>query len=210
MMAYLIKPYRDCISACYDSKGNLYEIPNYCINPPYKYIESSFDQSFEEKEINLRIRHNMTEYKLKQMTSSKIADIKSILTKNISNKGDIIAIRLFYNGKELRDTKNLSKVQNNAIIQMMVNKSSAASSVKQIPKIEKIEEEKKSKNDLDDLGYDSNFKLSQFEMMQSQLNSENKVYLKQIITKREDKKSIDKLEENETKRESNKLEAIHN
>ena len=31
------------LSAVYDIKGNLYEIPNYCINPPYKFIESSFE-----------------------------------------------------------------------------------------------------------------------------------------------------------------------
>ena len=33
-----IIPYKNCINIVYDSKGFLYEIPNYCINDPLKYI----------------------------------------------------------------------------------------------------------------------------------------------------------------------------
>lgn len=43
----LLRPLKDCINVVYDSKGYLYEIPNYCINDPYKY------EIDEEKKTNL-------------------------------------------------------------------------------------------------------------------------------------------------------------
>ena len=30
-------PYNQCINKTYEVSGALYEIPNYCINEPYKY-----------------------------------------------------------------------------------------------------------------------------------------------------------------------------
>ena len=35
--AYGLVPYNMCINITYDTSGALYEIPNYCINDPYKY-----------------------------------------------------------------------------------------------------------------------------------------------------------------------------
>jgi hypothetical protein len=29
--------YKDCINVTYDTRGNIYEIPNYCINDPSIY-----------------------------------------------------------------------------------------------------------------------------------------------------------------------------
>lgn len=37
MQDTMLRPFRNCINIVYDSKGILYEIPNYCINDPYKY-----------------------------------------------------------------------------------------------------------------------------------------------------------------------------
>ena len=41
-----IIPYKNCINIVYDSKGALYEIPNYCINQPsqYKIDEIEYDK----------------------------------------------------------------------------------------------------------------------------------------------------------------------
>lgn len=105
----------------YDSKGNLYEIPNYCINPPYKFIESSFDKSFEDKPIDLRIRCNMTEYKLKVNTNLCIKQLKEIILKNLKEK-EIEKVRIFHGGKELKDKNNLHRFDNNAIFQMITVK----------------------------------------------------------------------------------------
>ena len=33
----MLRPLKDCINIIYDSKGMLYEIPNYCINDPFKF-----------------------------------------------------------------------------------------------------------------------------------------------------------------------------
>ncbi len=32
-----VKLHKDCISVVFDSKGDSYEVPNYCINLPHKY-----------------------------------------------------------------------------------------------------------------------------------------------------------------------------
>ena len=37
-----IRLYENCINVVYDSRGLIYEIPNYCINDPYKF-ELEFD-----------------------------------------------------------------------------------------------------------------------------------------------------------------------
>lgn len=113
--------YKDNISAVFDSKGNLYEVPNYCINLPYKYIESSFEQSFEDKPIDIRIRHDSVEYKIQITTNKKVSDLKAGLIANISkNIKNIEKIRLFYKGKELKDKKYLNKIDSNSILQMAI------------------------------------------------------------------------------------------
>lgn len=102
-----IKLYRNCINVCYDSKGHLYEIPNYCINPPYKFIESSFDQSFESKKINLKVRFGLKELELEVMDSLTILEVKEKINDRISKDGEIVPIRLFFRGKELKDKHSL-------------------------------------------------------------------------------------------------------
>ena len=51
-----IRPYENCINVVYDNKGLIYEIPNYCINEPYKF-ELEFQQALKssEKEILLNV-----------------------------------------------------------------------------------------------------------------------------------------------------------
>lgn len=113
--------YKDNLSAVFDSKGNLYEVPNYCINPPYKYLESSFEQSFEDKPIDIRIRYDSTEYKIHITSNKKVSELKEGLIANISKTiKNIEKIRLFYKGKELKDKKSLNKIDNNGILQMAV------------------------------------------------------------------------------------------
>ena len=33
-----VKLYKGCLNVVFDSKGDSYEVPNYCINMPHKYI----------------------------------------------------------------------------------------------------------------------------------------------------------------------------
>lgn len=116
-----LKLFKENISAVFDSKGNLYEIPNYCINEPYKFIESSFDEkSIEEKNIEVIIRHGTDDYKIHIPNTIKVMNLKQALIKKIKNKGSIKSIRLFYLGKELKDNKKMNKVKNNCIIQALL------------------------------------------------------------------------------------------
>lgn len=135
--------FKDNISAIYDSKGNLYEIPNYCINEPYKFMESSFDEkSVEEKSIIVIIRHGVDDYKINIPNTIKVFNLKQALIKKIKNKGSIKSIRLFYLGKELRDNKKMTKVKNNCIIQALL----IFHSFEEKEKDEENQKEKKDEN----------------------------------------------------------------
>jgi len=56
-----IKVYKNCISVVFDAKGDSYELPNYCINMPYKYVlkdnftkkKSSQEQLLKVKQLHL-------------------------------------------------------------------------------------------------------------------------------------------------------------
>ena len=121
-----IIPYRNCINIVYDSKGALYEIPNYCINQPsqYKIEEIEYDKNKPKEEvINVIIRYYNNQFKFKisnwkniiQLTENiiKIKDYKNV---NIEN------IRLFFGGKELNDIQELwfYNIVNKSIIQMLI------------------------------------------------------------------------------------------
>jgi len=51
MQDTLIRPLKSCINVVYDSKGILYEIPNYCINDPYKYEIEDYESDPNSKNI---------------------------------------------------------------------------------------------------------------------------------------------------------------
>ena len=53
-----IKLYESCINVVYDSRGTIYEIPNYCINEPYRYELEFEEKKTQEKEkvINVKIK----------------------------------------------------------------------------------------------------------------------------------------------------------
>ena len=55
--AYGLIPYNNCINITYDASGALYEIPNYCINEPYKYeiVENKKEKPKEEK-VSFRLK----------------------------------------------------------------------------------------------------------------------------------------------------------
>ena len=63
MQDTMVRPLQNCINIVYDSKGILYEIPNYCINEPYKYeLEGDDEKNKSEKineiELNVKIYFN--------------------------------------------------------------------------------------------------------------------------------------------------------
>ena len=104
--AYNLIPYKDCINITYDSLGALYEIPNYCINDPYKYeiIEEEKEKPKEEK-VKFHLRKGTKQIKI---TCSNYSNVEKVKAK-VANKVGVgeEKIRLFFYGKELKNNYEL-------------------------------------------------------------------------------------------------------
>ena len=121
-----IIPYKNCINIVYDSKGFLYEIPNYCINFPSRYeievIENDKKKPKEEK-ININIRNFRNEIKILISNWKSVLDLKNEIIKINQYKNiNIERIKLFFGGKELNKDKELwfYNFINKSICQMLI------------------------------------------------------------------------------------------
>lgn len=99
--AYGLVPYNNCLNIIYDTSGFLYEIPNYCINDPYKYeiVENEKERPKEEKiTFKLKGTHKTkitcTNYETVQKIKAKIGKKYNV---------EIDKIRLFFYGKEMKN-----------------------------------------------------------------------------------------------------------
>ena len=121
-----IIPYKDSINVVYDSKGALYEIPNYCINDPSQYNIPEIEYTKEkpnEEEIVFKIRFFNHQFDIKLSNMKTIAEIKDLIIKEEKYKDmEISRVRLFFGGKELHDDKEIwfYDIQNDSIVQMLV------------------------------------------------------------------------------------------
>ena len=120
--AYNLVPYLDCINITFDSLGGLYEIPNYCINDPYKYdiIEEKKEKPIEEK-ISFYVRKVIDNIKISTSNYTSVEKIKEQLTKKYNVEID--KIRLFFYGKELKNNFELwnYNVSNDCVIVVMIS-----------------------------------------------------------------------------------------
>ena len=120
--AYNLVPYLDCINITFDSLGGLYEIPNYCINDPYKYdiIEEKKEKPIEEK-ISFYVRKVIDNIKISTSNYTSVEKIKEQLTKKYNV--EIGKIRLFFYGKELKNNFELwnYNVSNDCVIVVMIS-----------------------------------------------------------------------------------------
>lgn len=121
-----IVTYKGCINVTYDSKGYLYEIPNYCINDPVRYENIEEEKSKDipkEENIEVKIRCFVDEGKIKIKNHESIEKLKDIISKHKTfiNKFKCDSIRLFFGGKELQNEKPLYfyNIENKSIIQML-------------------------------------------------------------------------------------------
>ena len=104
--AYDLIPLNNCINITYDSLGGLYEIPNYCINEPYKYeIVEDKKERPSEKKITFHLRKGIHQTKIKCSNYSKIEKIKDKIAKR--KNIDINKVRLFFYGKEMKNNFEL-------------------------------------------------------------------------------------------------------
>ena len=120
--AYNLVPYLDCINITFDSLGGLYEIPNYCINDPYKYdiIEEKKEKPIEEK-ISFYVRKVIDNIKISTSNYTSVEKIKEQLTKKYNVEID--KIRLFFYGKELKNNFELwnYNISNDCVVVVMIN-----------------------------------------------------------------------------------------
>ena len=120
-----IVTYKGCINVTYDSKGFLYEIPNYCINDPVKFekIEEENKQMPNKEDLEIKIRCFSDEGKIKINNYENVEKLKEIISecKNFKNSYKMDNIRLFFGGKELQNQKELwfYNIENKSILQML-------------------------------------------------------------------------------------------
>ena len=123
-----IIPYNNCINITYDNKGALYEIPNYCINLPFKYNDDNNHKKNKPKEDNIIIiiRYFINEDKIKISNWKLVSDLKNELLKfkRYKNIDNVKNFRIFFGGKELSDDKELwyYNFLNGSICQLLLKK----------------------------------------------------------------------------------------
>jgi hypothetical protein len=121
-----IKTLDGCINQCVDAYGNIYKVPNFCINDPYFELEllPKDNSHNEEIEITLFDIINQKNIKLKVNESEKGCDIiKKYAEKNNIDLNDNV-IRLLFGGGIIKDDDTLyqHKVKNGFSIQICVSK----------------------------------------------------------------------------------------
>ena len=129
-----LKPIKGCINELRDHKGNIYKIPNYCINDPYfeKIIENDIgDKSNlrEGKIIKIKLfdfysKDNKT-YEIDVDDNLTGGELKSIFIKSTNlnlNEGMLNSVRLFFGGGEILDNHQLYKhnVKNGYTVLVMI------------------------------------------------------------------------------------------
>ena len=120
--AYGLIPYNGCINITYDTSGALYEIPNYCINEPYKYeiIENEKVRPKEEKVMfHLKGAHKT---KITCSNYETVEKVKQKLGKKYNTTID--KIRLFFYGKEMKNDFELwnYNVSQDCVVILMISK----------------------------------------------------------------------------------------
>ena len=120
--AYGLVPYNNCINITYDTSGFLYEIPNYCINDPYKYeiVENEKVRPKEEK-ITFKLK-GTHKTKITCTNYETVSKVKETLSKKYSVEID--KIRLFFYGKEMKNDLELwnYNVSQDCVVILMINK----------------------------------------------------------------------------------------
>ena len=103
-----ITPLQKCINVTYDKAGEVYEIPNYCINEPFAYdLPETHVKKPDRKIINFHVRKGAKQIKIKSPNTTPIEKIKSNIANKMQKKEE--DIRMFFGGKELKNGNELWK-----------------------------------------------------------------------------------------------------
>ena len=101
-----ITPLKKCINVTYDKSGEVYEIPNYCINDPVLYdLPENHIQKPEKKYISFHARKGTQQIKIRASNTTSIDKIKVSIGKKLQI--DENKIRMFFRGKEMKNGNEL-------------------------------------------------------------------------------------------------------
>ena len=124
---FQIEPINGCVNECRDKDGNIYKIPNYCINDPYyerKLINNNINE-IEEKLLNIKFYSEKKSDTFYLYISNKISgkNLKQKFSEHMKLNNNS-KIRLFINGVELKDEEYLYQhniVENVSILYIIKN-----------------------------------------------------------------------------------------
>lgn len=124
---FQIEPINGCVNECRDKDGNIYKIPNYCINDPYyerKLINNNINE-IEEKLLNIKFYSEKKSDAFYLYISNKISgkNLKQKFSEHMKLNNNS-KIRLFINGVELKDEEYLYQhniVENVSILYIIKN-----------------------------------------------------------------------------------------
>ena len=101
-----ITPLKQCINVTYDKSGEVYEIPNYCINEPVSFdLPEMHVKKPEKKSVSFHIRKGAQQIKIKAYNTTPVEKLKSNIGKKFET--DEKNVRLFYRGKEMKNENEL-------------------------------------------------------------------------------------------------------
>ena len=115
--AYEITPLEKCINVTIDKNGEVYEIPNYCINDPVEYdLPENHTKKPKNKEICFFGRKGVKQIEIKMNNDSYVEKVKEIISKEFGMEKN--EVRIFFSGKELKDGNELWKynIDNECVI----------------------------------------------------------------------------------------------
>ena len=101
-----ITPLKKCINVTYDRSGEVYEIPNYCINEPVSFdLPEMHIKKPEKKKVSFHVRKGTQKIKIKALNTTTVDKVKNNISQKIEVDSD--KIRLFYRGKEMKNGNEL-------------------------------------------------------------------------------------------------------
>ena len=115
-----ITPLKKCINVTYDKAGEVYEIPNYCINEPVSYdLPEMHIKKPMKKSVSFHVRKGAQQIKIKAANTTQVEKLKSNIGKKLGiNENNV---RLFFRGKELKNGNELwvYNIEDDCVVMIM-------------------------------------------------------------------------------------------
>ena len=115
-----ITPLKKCINVTYDKAGEVYEIPNYCINEPVSYdLPEMHIKKPMKKNVSFHVRKGAQQIKIKAANTTQVEKLKSNIGKKLGiNENNV---RLFFRGKELKNGNELwvYNIEDDCVVMIM-------------------------------------------------------------------------------------------